>query len=481
MSSFLSWAFAHRDEAVALLFTINAFFIAFVIVMENRQPERAHGWLLVLFAFPFIGFILYVFFGHNWHRHSAEKKFEAFQQTLEWKRQAEAHESGQPPASRAEQSLRILAASTTGYFSTNGNRVHILTDASMKYPRLFSALEAATVSIDMEYFIFRHDEIGLHVLDILKRKAKQGVRIRFLVDGYGSFGLGARTFSELRAAGIHAHYFAPLATLLYFFKANYRDHRKIVVIDNRICFTGGINIGKEYLGQSSYGYWRDTSLELRGPCVDQFSDLFEEAWRRSTKEARALEPRPSTPTEQNGESVSVVPSGPDAEWFAVQRVYVDMIDHAEHDLLVQTPYYIPDASIQEALVNAALRGVRVRFIFPRKADSAFFHWVAMTYIGDLLRAGVRVFEYPIGILHQKVMIADGTLACIGTCNIDIRSFRLDFEVNVILSGRDSIRHLIEDAERDIASAIELDYSSYLHRPLLGRVRESFTRLIAPLL
>lgn len=481
MDSFISWAFTHGGDAIAILFTINALLIAFVIVMENREPERAHGWLLVLLAFPFIGFVLYIFFGHNWHRRSSDKKFRAFQQTIEWKRIAEAHEAHNPYTTVTETQARILAASTTGYQSTQGNRVDVLTDAQVKYPRLFAALEEAKISIDMEYFIFRRDEIGLHILEILKAKAKQGVRVRFLVDGYGSFGLGARYFAELRATGVYAQYFAPLATFLYFFKVNYRDHRKIVVIDNQICFTGGINIGEEYLGRRSHRYWRDTSIELRGPCVDQFSDLFEESWRRSTHQAHMQKPRPVPVIQEANETINVVPSGPDAEWFAVHRVYVYMINHAERELIIETPYYIPDPSIQEALLNAALRGVDVKLILPEKADSPFFQWVAMTYIGDLLRAGVRVFEYPHGFLHQKVMIADQAFACTGTCNIDIRSFRLDFEVNAILSGHDSVHHLLEDAEQDIAIANELNYAAYLHRPLLGRIRESFTRLIAPLL
>ncbi|MFA5129899.1 MAG: cardiolipin synthase [Patescibacteria group bacterium] len=481
MSHFLTWAFTHSNEAIALLFTINAFLIACMIVLENKEPERSNGWLLALFAFPLVGFILYIFFGHNWHRpRNFFERLRAFQETNAWKRFAQADALNNQHRPDIERQIRHLATSTTGLRSTEGNRVTILTNAAMKYPQLLSEIAAAKHSIDMEYFIFRYDEIGREILDLLKKKAREGLRVRFLVDGYGSFGLGRRVFADLRAAGVQAKYFAPLATLFYFFKVNYRDHRKIIVIDSSIAFTGGINIGREYLGRSPIGAWRDTSLELRGPCVEQFQMLFEESWRRSTHLAH-VESYSACPPFSDGEIVNVIPSGPDAEWFSVQRVYVDLINQAKRELIIQTPYYIPDASIQEALMNAALRGVDVRLNLPFRPDAKIFHWAAMTYLGDLMRSGVRVFEYSKGFLHQKVIIADRALACIGTCNIDIRSLRLDFEVNVVLSGHASIHRLLEDAELDLSLSRELSYESYLRRPIHIRALESLMRLISPLL
>jgi len=479
LHEFITWTVTHLGTAVAVLFAVNIALVGFVILLENREPERSHSWLLVLFAFPFVGFILYIFFGHNWHRKSREARRLGMRMLARWREIADRDATLLPADTpNAERRLRALSTTTTGFSLTKGNAVRILTDAHEKYPHLFVALRNAKRTIDLEYYIFRYDEIGLEIIDILIQKAKAGVKIRFLVDGMGSIGLGMKVFARMRAAGIQAHYFAPLSTLLYFFKVNYRDHRKIVIIDEEIVFTGGINIGKEYLGNSERGPWRDTSIELRGPCVGQFIEVFQESWTRTTRTSRQTIPQPDS---VGTDTINVISSGPDSDWYAIQRIYLELIHQTDRHLVVQTPYFIPDAAIQEALINAALRGVNVELFIPRYPDTPLFRWVAMTYIGDLLRAGVRVFEYPIGFLHQKILISDAILATVGTCNIDLRSFHLDFEVNVLISGPQAIRHLLEDAERDKAASQELTYETYLQRPLLVRVRESLARLIGPLL
>lgn len=474
-----AWIASHLATAIAIFFMINAILVAFVILLENREPERSHSWLLVLFFFPFIGFILYVFFGHNWHRKSREARRLAVRELEQRKQTALLDAEKLPPeASVIERRIRFLSTSTTGFPMAEGNSIRILTDAHEKYPRLLSALRSAKHSIDIDYYIFRHDAIGIEIINILAEKAKSGVRVRFLVDGMGSLGLGRKAFAKLRDAGVRAHYFAPLATLFYFFKANYRDHRKIVIIDEEIAFTGGINIGNEYLGNSNRGPWRDTSVEIRGPCVAQLLAVFQEAWSRTTGDSEIPLP---CPAHVGNDIVNVISSGPDSDWYAIQRAYLEIIHQTNHHLIIQTPYFIPDAATQEALINTALRGVTVELFVPRYPDSQLFRWVAMTYIGDLLRAGVRVFEYPVGFLHQKVLISDSAIATIGTCNIDLRSFRLDFEVNVLFSAPDAIRHLIEDADRDRALSEELTYDTYLQRPFFTRIRGSLARLIGPLL
>lgn len=481
MHELLTWIATHIGTALAILFTLNIIMVAFVILLENRAPERSQGWLLVLFTFPVIGFILYIFFGHNWHRKTAKDHLIVHHEMNDWKRRAKAYlTQTQYDTSALESKARYLATSMTGYEPTGGNSVRILTDAIVKYPHLLSAIRQAKKSVDLEYYIFRHDETGKQFIELLKQKAKEGVRVRFLVDGYGSFGLGKKAFGAMREAGIHAHYFAPLITPLYFFKVNYRDHRKIVVIDDDIAFIGGINIGNEYLGKSPRGPWRDTAVELRGPCVRHIATIFEESWRRTTPKNHAEHVESEQP-HSGTETVNIIPSGPDAPWFAIHRVYLDMINRAERSLIVETPYFIPDQNIHEALINAALRGVDLRIVLPRYPDAKIYRWVAMTYVGDLLRAGARIYEYPVGFLHQKVMIADGNIASLGTCNIDIRSFRMDFEINALVSSPETIRHLMEDAERDMSICSELRYEEHIRRPMLVRIRESLARLIAPLL
>lgn len=484
MTESILWIASHTEEFFALLFTANTLFLAFVIILENREPERSQGWLLILFAFPIVGFVIYLFFGHNWHRKTLKQRLEIAQLTQGWKNDTKAYLSNFDISNPSEKKLRSLASIATGLLPTSGNQIRVLTNAQEKYPTLIAALKASKKSIDMEYFCFRHDSFGKEVIEILKERARAGVKVRFLVDGYGSIGLGSKAFHGMRAAGIKAHFFAPLATILYFFKANYRDHRKVVIIDEELVITGGINIGLDYLGQTPRGAWRDTALELQGPCVNQFIQEFNLSWRRTTFHTPKQETdnTPKSLTQKKGVGiVNVIPSGPDSHWFAIQRIYLEMIHSAEHSIILQTPYFIPDSSIYEALINASLRGVNVTIMTPRYPDLALCRWVSITYFGELLRAGVKIYEYPIGFLHQKVAIIDESIASVGTCNIDIRSLKTDFEINVLISSPDTIQHLLEDAAQDLSVSIEYTLHDYLNRSFHARVRESFARLIAPLL
>jgi len=253
-----------------------------------------------------------------------------------------------------------------------------------------------------------------------------------------------------------------------------------VNVDNEVVFSGGINIGNEYLGESSRGPWRDTSIEIRGPAIKQFAVLFEEAWERTTGSHRKNEiPMPKQVT--GGEDLNVIPSGPDTDWNAIHTLYLSMLNGAKKLIRIQTPYFIPDESILEALKVAALRGVQVHLMIPRYPDARYLYWVAHTYVGEILRAGVHVHEYTIGFLHTKTIIVDDEVATVGTCNIDIRSFRLDFEVNILATGRKTIRHLIDDFENDMRLCEEMDYLTYINRPIPDRIRDSIVRLVAPLL
>ena len=265
MTELIAWLFSTGEATLAIIFGLNAVFIAFVILLENRSPERTLTWLFVLFTFPVIGFVLYLFFGHDWHHRRSRQRLRAsFESTRAWRALAERSHQGDG-GTLLESDLRKLAVSTTGIPTSWGNLVTVLTDAHTKYPRLIAAIKQAKASIDVEYFIFRYDTIGREIVNALIERARAGVRVRFIVDGYGSLGFGRKAFHDMRAAGIEATYFAPLITTFSFFKANYRDHRKIVIIDGHTAFTGGINIGDEYLGNSKIGPWRDTSLEIRGP------------------------------------------------------------------------------------------------------------------------------------------------------------------------------------------------------------------------
>jgi len=480
MSEVLVWIHTHGELAFILALSANALLTAFVILLENREPEKSIAWFLALLIFPLVGFILYLFFGRNWHKHSVQQQRR--RATITSHRRDELHHLSAHLATRAplERAIRLLDANLTGLDPTDGNQVRILTDAHEKYPRLFSALQKAQRTIDVEYYIFRDDETGRTLIDLLKKRVAAGVKVRFLIDGMGSLGFGHKRFADMRAAGIACHYFSPLITFFYFLKANYRDHRKIVVIDDEVVFTGGINVGDEYLGKSSRGPWRDTSVELHGPCVTQFADLFEDAWHATTKETRRSIRRIPVPL-PGGELVDVIPSGPGSAWNAIHQHYLALIHAAKQRVRIQTPYFIPDEALHSALVLAAHRGVSVEIMIPRHPDWAYLRWVAHTYLEEMLRAGVRVFEYKIGFLHTKAFMIDDELVSVGTCNVDVRSLRLDFEVNLLLSSRHSVQHMNEDFERDLKLCDEFSYAQFINRPFWKRVVGSLARLVSPLL
>lgn len=477
----LSWVQLHLGLAITLFFTINALLAAFVVLLENREPEKSIAWLLALIFVPLIGFIFYLFFGRDWHKASYQQKRLQHALLTEHRetRKRLLHALGH--CTPLERTVRLLDTTLSGREPTSGNNVRILTDAHEKYPRLKAALKRATHSIDMEYYIFRDDTSGREIIEILKERAAAGVRVRFLIDGMGSIGFGHKHFRHMRAAGIACHYFSPLITLFYFLKANYRDHRKIVVVDNAIAFTGGINIGDEYLGKGPRGHWRDTSIEISGPAAAQFTELFAENWKLTTGEPTEPPNNHTFQPTEPGSVVDVVGSTPSSGWNAIHLQYLTLIHHATHRIRIQTPYFIPDESLLAALLHAALRGVQVELMLPKKPDWPYLRWVAHTYVEDLLRAGVRVYEYDHGFLHTKAIITDDEVASFGTCNFDIRSLRLDFEINVFLSGKKEIHHLIEDFERDLTHCTELNYATFLERPLRQRLIESASRLISPLL
>jgi cardiolipin synthase A/B len=245
MHELFVWIHTHAGLAFVIALTLNAILTACVILLENREPEKSLAWLLALLVFPGVGFIVYLFFGRDWHKRSYQQKRLGFALTAARRRELDRLAEHLRDAPPLERHVRLLDANLTGLDMTEGNRVTILTDAHVKFPRLFAALRAAEHTIDVEYYIFRNDRTGGQLIEILKERAAAGVKVRFLVDGMGSIGFGRERFADMRAAGIECRYFSPLITFLYFFKANYRDHRKIVVVDDAVAFTGGINVGDE--------------------------------------------------------------------------------------------------------------------------------------------------------------------------------------------------------------------------------------------
>lgn len=471
--------------ALSVLISCSVIFIAFVISLENRRPAHTLTWLVVLGSFPVLGFFFYLMFGRNYRKQRLfqkkamldEQTFLKFQTQREWDVEQLAIEEHQRPllqlAHRIGKSPVSLATETK-----------VLTNGQETFSTIFAELKKATHHIHLEYYIVRHDEVGQQLKAILMEKAKQGVHVRFLYDAVGSWKLSKTYIQELRDAGVEMIPFSPVRLPFLSNKINFRNHRKIIVIDGTVGFVGGLNIGDEYLGKDKYfGFWRDTHLWIRGEAVRTLQLIFLQDWYYMTGKT-LLTPEYLSPqlVHYDGQGgVQLIAGGPDQKWEVIKHLYFAMITSAQRSIWIASPYFVPDEDILTALKVAALSGIDVRILAPKRPDKKIVFYASRSYFPELLEAGVKIYEYSKGFLHSKVMIVDGELASIGTANMDMRSFHLNFEVNAFLYHTDSTKKLVADFLEDLKDSSPIDDETFRRRPLTIRVVESVSRLLSPLL
>lgn len=470
---------------LSLLISCSVIFIAFVISLENRRPEHTITWLVVLGSFPVLGFFFYLMFGRNYRKQRLFKKkamldeqtFLKFQTQREYDvEQLEIEEHQRPLlqlAHRIGKSPVSLATETK-----------VLTNGQETFSTIFEELKKATHHIHLEYYIVRHDEVGQELKAILMEKAKNGVHVRFLYDAVGSWKLSKTYIQELRDAGVEMIPFSPVRLPFLSNKINFRNHRKIIVIDGTVGFVGGLNIGDEYLGKNKYfGFWRDTHLWIRGEAVRTLQLIFLQDWYYMTGKT-LLTPEYLSPqlVHYDGQGgVQLIAGGPDQKWEVIKHLYFAMITSVQRSIWIASPYFVPDEDILTALKVAALSGIDVRILAPKRPDKKIVFYASRSYFPELLEAGVKIYEYSKGFLHSKIMIVDGELASIGTANMDMRSFHLNFEVNAFLYHTDSTKKLVADFLEDLKDSSQIDDETFRRRPLSIRVVESVSRLLSPLL
>lgn len=470
--------------AFSILITLSVIFIGFVIFLENRRPIHTLTWLVVLGSFPLLGFFFYLLFGRSYRKtRMFEKKALFDEQTfLQFER---GPNYDQIVHMGNHQRLLFRLAHRIGKspisFATS---TKVLTNGEMAFAQIFKALKAAKHHIHLEYYIVRHDEIGQQLKDILIEKVKNGVYVRFLYDAVGSWQLSKEYLEELRDAGVIIIPFFPVKLPFLNNKINFRNHRKIIVIDGSVGFVGGLNIGDEYLGKNKYfGFWRDTHLYIKGEAVRTLQLIFLQDWYYMTGE-RLLTPNYLSPdlieVSHDG-GVQIIAGGPDNEWEVIKNLFFSMIISAKESIWIASPYFIPDEDILSALKIAALSGIDVRILVPSRPDKRIVFFASRSYFPELLEAGVKIYEYQNGFMHSKIIIVDHELASIGTANMDMRSFHLNFEINAFLFKTKSTHALVDDYLQDIDSSKEIILESFLKRPFLLRLFESTARLLSPLL
>jgi len=476
-------------EILTTLFTLTIVFIAIVIFFENDDPSKTLAWLLILVFLPVLGFILYMLIGRKFRKIKRYRK-KGLANVAELSKiiqdEAKLIEAGQKYIEKhipQKKKLINLIVNTASSPFTINNKTRILNNGRETFPSFFEAMEKATHHIHLEFYIVKDDGIGTQMQQLLIKKAREGVKIRLIYDGYGSLKLSKSFLEKLEANGIQTACFSPVILPIINNRLNYRNHRKILVVDGKIGFVGGINIGDEYLGETPYfSDWRDTHLRIEGDGVKFLQHIFIQDWYFTAKEKISGNMYyPPCPESVGEELIQIAASGPDSPWESIMQMYFSMIATAEKSIYLTSPYFIPNESILMAIKNAALSGLDVRILIPGKPDSRFVLWASMSYLKELLEAGVRVYQYQKGFIHAKTLVVDGLVSSIGTANMDLRSFKLNFEVNAFVYNENLSQKLQEDFFNDLKNSKEISYYDYENRPLWLRFWESLARLFSPLL
>lgn len=476
---------------LGLVIILNMLFSVIVIFQEKRDPSSTWAWLLVLSFIPVLGFVLYLLLGQNLSRARLfqweDKKKLGVEEILE-SQLSELREGSFEfccHASRDSQDLIHMHLLNNEAVFTSDNAVDVLTDGHQKFERLLDDIKMAKEHIHLQYYIIKKDNLGMKIRDALIEKANQGVKIRVLYDELGSRGMSKKFFSDLRKAGGDVEVFFPSTFALFNFRLNYRNHRKLVIIDGRIGYVGGFNIGDEYLGLNpKFGYWRDTHLRVEGTAVLAIQTRFILDWNQASHKYDAIPYHPSLFPESKASGnvgMQIVTSGPDSEWSQIKNGYIKMISLAKKSIHIQTPYFIPDASLRDTIRIACLSGVEVKIMIPNKPDHLFVYWATLSNIGELLKAGAKVYIYDNGFIHAKTIVVDEEISSVGTANIDIRSLSLNFEVNAFLYNPEIAKDLKNHFEQDILLSKELTLEQYQARSKRIQIKESISRLLSPIL
>lgn len=458
-----------------------------IIFLERKNATSAWAWLLVLFFIPILGFILYLIFGKPIYRHriftwdtksrlGVKKAVNEQLISLEDKTFQFHHEE----IEKYEDLIYMHLRNDDAIF-TQDNDVEIFTDGHDKFNRLIEDLEHAKDHIHLQYYIVRADGLGERIAEVLMRKAKEGVDVRFLFDDLGSRRLSNKYVKRLRRAGIQVEAFFP-SKLMLNLKINYRNHRKLAIIDGKIGYIGGFNVGDEYLGKSpKFGYWRDTHLRVEGSAVHSMQTRFILDWNQASRDDIYYDERYYMAEPVGNAGMQIVSSGPDQDWEQIKNGYIKMIMSAKEYVYIQTPYFIPDESLKDALQIAILSGVDVRIMIPNKPDHPFVYWATLSSSGELLNAGADIYIYQNGFMHAKTIVVDGKIASVGTANIDVRSFRLNFEVNAFIYDKKITKQLEQAFHEDIKLSTQMTKKLYAKRSIGIRFKESISRLISPVL
>lgn len=473
------------------IFYFVAMLIVTITVINNEEgATKTLGYLTLIWFVPLLGAILYFSFGVNYRNNQMYSKKLKMNEELERssdsyikKIATEALEAGSQSVEQFKTISTLIGNDFADQISI-GNKVDVLINGEMAFPVIIEALKNAKETIHLEYYIIRNDTIGNQIKDILIEKAKEGVKVRVIYDDFGSKAIRGAYAQELRDNGVEIYPFRKIILIAFANRLNYRNHRKIIVVDGTIGFVGGINIGDDYINlPTSKIYHRDMHLRLEGPVVYSLQYIFLGDWQFCAKEKVVVDSSlfPSQNTHLDGKIVQIAASGPDSKYPMIMYSILRAVMLAKEEILITTPYFVPSEGIIEAIKNAALSGVKVKLLVPYETNSLITQLASSSYYSAFMAAGVEIYRYKKGFIHAKTSVFDGCLSIIGTANMDNRSFNLNFEVNGMIYDEALGAQMKHEFDVDVSNSVRLDPVEWEKRSPIKRFIEKLARLTSSLL
>lgn len=472
---------------IIILFALSSLLAQLIIMIESRKPNKLISWLALFALCSFLSGLMYLIFGYTGHKRRLFKHKHQPQsplnQILQNKEELIAKQNiFFDNYSAISKRLAFLSLQSANAPLTKRNSIRVLTNGKQKFDSLFEDLKKAKDHIHLEYYIFRDDELGNALINLLISKVKSGLQVRVILDALGCHTLSKAFIQKMRNAGIDVYLFFPFIFPQLFKTINFRNHRKLVVIDGKVGYLGGLNIGNEYISKDpKLGFWRDTHLRLEGESVHKMQATFLNDWYFLTQQElydRRFYPQPEVSEEI---LTQILAGGPDSLREPIKELFFTLVATAQREIFLTTPYFIPDESMVMALKSAALSGLRVVILVQGKPDHRLPYLASAAYFEELLKSGVEIYRYQKGILHSKVLIIDQQVSIVGSANFDIRSFQIDFELSALIYSSEIAERLSSDFLQDLKDSILLDYKEFSQRNLWQRMKEANAALLAPML
>ncbi|TJY34131.1 cardiolipin synthase [Pontimicrobium aquaticum] len=479
-----------KDNFWSILIFLNyaiAISAALVIIQKNRNPNKTYSYILMLAIFPFLGLLVYYFFGQEYRKTKIFNRKNIRNRTVikeveqELELQPNVLQKIDELLDEKNKLIKLLHNNEKTKLTIH-NQVNILFNGEEKFKYLIEDIQQATHHIHLEYYILKDDTIGGKVISALCKKAKEGIKVRVSFDDVGSK-ISKKARQQMSESGVEFYPFMPVLFNQFTGKMNYRNHRKIVVIDGEIGYVGGMNISDNYMNyETDKIFWRDTHLRIKGEAVKSLQILFLTTWQFVSNNNLKITNSLFSSTKLNNKlGIQIASSGPDSDWANIMEAIFTAITNAEDYVYITTPYFIPNDEIITAIQVAARCDIDVRIIIPKSSDSWTAQYATNSYIEKLLEANVKVYRYSKGFVHAKTMVIDDVFSSVGTANMDYRSFNINFEVNALVYDEGVSNKLKKQFMLDIEDCEEVDYNSWKKRPRLNKIKESFCRLWAPLL